>query len=66
MKILRRPAVQDRTGLKRSALYDHMAAGTFPRPVSLGPQAVGWPEHEVDAWIRGRIAKRDNSETSKT
>jgi prophage regulatory protein len=67
MKILRRPAVEDRTGLKHTAIYDAIAEGTFPRPVPLGPQAVGWPEHEVDDWIRGQIAKRDsNPETSKT
>jgi prophage regulatory protein len=66
MRILRRQAVEAKVGLKHTAIYDRIAAGTFPRPVPLGTQAVGWSESEVDAWIRGQIAKRDNSGTSKT
>lgn len=53
--ILRRRQVESRTGLSRSAIYAAIQAGTFPAPVSLGAKAVGWPEHEVDAWIAGRI-----------
>ena len=26
--------------------------GTFPAPISLGDRAVGWLEHELDAWIK--------------
>jgi prophage regulatory protein len=36
-----------------------MAEGTFPKPVKLGPKAVGWVEEEIDAWIRARMAERD-------
>jgi prophage regulatory protein len=36
-----------------------MERGTFPKPVSIGAQAVGWLAHEVDAWIADRIAARD-------
>lgn len=57
--ILRRRAVQDRTGLSRSTIYLRMAQGTFPKPISLGPRAVGWAEVEVDQWIADRIAERD-------
>ena len=54
--ILRRPAVQARTGLSRSTIYLRVAEGTFPRPVSLGARAVGWVESEVSDWLAGRIA----------
>src|SRR5258705_10359808 len=40
--ILRRKQVQNRTGLSRSTIYERVRAGTFPRPISLGPRTVGW------------------------
>ncbi len=58
-RILRRPAVEDITGLSRSTIYQHMQAGIFPKPVRLGPKAVGWLEAEVLAWIEARTAARD-------
>jgi prophage regulatory protein len=58
---LRRPLVEERTGLCCSVIYDQMAAGTFPKPVRLGPQSVGWLEHEIEAWIAERIAERDQT-----
>jgi prophage regulatory protein len=32
-----------------------MAAGTFPRPIALGPGAVAWRESEINDWIAARI-----------
>jgi prophage regulatory protein len=55
-RILRLPAVIDRYGKSRSSIYDDMARGLFPRPISLGTRACGWPENELDAIIRARIA----------
>jgi len=54
-KILRLPVVLDRTGLSRSTVYQRVTEGRFPRPVSLGPRAVGWIETEVEEWITGQI-----------
>jgi prophage regulatory protein len=54
----RRPEVEARTGLTRSAIYELMAAGQFPRPVRISSRAVAWPRGEVDAWIRQRLAAR--------
>jgi prophage regulatory protein len=57
--ILRRPEVSLRTGLGRSAIYAYLQAGRFPRPVKLGPRAVGWIEAEVNQWIASRVEDRD-------
>lgn len=57
--LIRRPRVEEKTGLGRSAIYEMIADGLFPRPVPLGSKSVGWIEHEVDAWIDARIAERD-------
>jgi prophage regulatory protein len=54
---LRLSAVIARTGLSRSTLYEQMAKGRFPRPVQLGPRAVGWLSGEVDTWTRARIGE---------
>ena len=39
-------------GLARSTIYLRIAQGSFPKPISLGPRAVGWIEAEVDVWLR--------------
>jgi prophage regulatory protein len=59
VQILRLPAVKERTGLATSSVYNLIQRGTFPRPVSLSTKTVGWPAHEIDAWIADRIAARD-------
>jgi prophage regulatory protein len=59
-RIIRRPAVEQRTGYKKTELYDLIKEGRFPQPVPLGRRAVGWLEHEVDEWIEERIRARDN------
>ncbi len=52
--ILRRPVVEALTGLSRSTIYQLMADGRFPRPVQLGPRAVGWRQSEIADWIARR------------
>ena len=58
-RILRRPVVESKTGLKHSEIYERIKKLTFPRPVPLGPKAVGWLEEEIDQWIDQRTAERD-------
>lgn len=59
MRLLKRPEVEAKTGLSRSAIYAKIAAGIFPRPVNLGPKAVSWLSTEIDQWICDRVAERD-------
>ncbi len=54
MKILRKPAMLAKTGQSYPTIYRQIQAGTFPQPVQLGPNSVGWIEEEVDAWIKSR------------
>ena len=62
MRVLRRPAVEDLTGLARSTIYTLMARGQFPRPIELaGASTVGWIEDEVIAWIEARVKTRDEN-----
>lgn len=54
--ILRRKQVQSESGYSRSTIYLRMAQGLWPKPVSLGARAVGWPASEVSALNAARIA----------
>tara|TARA_R110000772_G_scaffold146487_7_gene256674 strand:- start:75 stop:338 length:264 start_codon:yes stop_codon:yes gene_type:complete len=51
-RLLRLPEVIDRVGLRRSAIYQRMSEGRFPKSRSLGPKCTVWVEEEIDGWIR--------------
>ncbi len=64
LTILRRKQVEARTGLSRSTLYSKISGKrpgeqdpTFPKPIQIGAKAVGWLEHEIDAWLSAQIEK---------
>jgi prophage regulatory protein len=58
-KILRFPIVIEKTGLSRSTIYLKVSKGDFPKPISLGPNSVGWLEAEIDKWINSKVSERD-------
>ncbi|EHJ63023.1 phage transcriptional regulator, AlpA [Novosphingobium pentaromativorans US6-1] len=37
--------------MKRSAIYQRMSEGRFPKSRSLGPKCAVWVEAEIDDWI---------------
>jgi prophage regulatory protein len=57
-RVLRLPEVEVMTGLKHSAIYEAIEAGTFPPPIELTRAARGWIESEIDAWLDQRIRER--------
>jgi prophage regulatory protein len=68
-RILRLPAVVDRTGLARSTIYLRMRNQNFPEAVNLGGRAVGWFESEINDWLelraqssRGSTEQREHEE----
>lgn len=56
-KIIRLPAVLEQVGLKRTAIYDRIKGGEFPKPIKLG-RVSGWVEAEIQEWIQKRIDER--------
>lgn len=54
-RFLRLSDVKHQVGLGRSAIYQKIKAGEFPRPYPLGVRAVAWLSEEIDAWIESRI-----------
>ena len=56
-RLLRLPEVMARVGLRRSAIYQRMSEGRFPKCRSLGSKCAVWVEAEINAWINS-ISKR--------
>jgi prophage regulatory protein len=55
MKFIRRKEVEAKTGLSRSAIYDHMSKGTFPKNYKIGRRAVAWLEDDIHQWMNEKI-----------
>lgn len=49
--------VKELSSLSTSEVYRRIAAGTFPKQVTLGPKCVVWIDAEVLAWLDARIAE---------
>lgn len=53
-KLIRLPAVEAITALKKSTLYAKVKDKTFPAPVRLSARAVAWREEDVFRWCSER------------
>lgn len=56
--LIRLPAVEATTGLKKSAIYAAMKGGTFPKCVRLGRRCVVWRDSDIQQWIAQRCAQQ--------
>lgn len=63
--VLRLKDVQRLVCLSRSAIYARLADDDFPRPIQLGPRAIGWLHADIDAWIESRTRQSRNTEVAK-
>lgn len=54
--------VRERVTLSKTEIYRKIKAGSFPKPVPLGPRKVAFVEGEVTAWIEDRLKARDAGE----
>lgn len=55
LRLIRLKQVIEAVGLQKSAIYKRIAAGEFPKPISLGGRSVAWLESDIDAWIREKV-----------
>lgn len=60
-RVLRRPEVENVTGLSRSTIYARMEQGTFPQAIPLGGRLVGWLESDINNWIDQRVTTATQS-----
>lgn len=56
-RFIKRQEVESITGLSCTEIYRRIAAGKFPKQVTLGPKSVVWIESEVLTWCDERIAE---------
>ncbi|MNF50627.1 helix-turn-helix transcriptional regulator [Pseudomonas sp. BF-B-30] len=56
-RFIKRQEVESISGLSCTEIYRRIAAGTFPKQITLGPKCVVWIESEVLAWVNERIAE---------
>lgn len=59
-RLLRLPEVIKRVGLRRSAIYQRMSEGRFPKSRSLGPKCSVWLESEINAWVESVACSADD------
>ena len=50
-RIVRLPEVMQLTGLSKATIHRRYRDGTFPRPLRLGPQSIGWWRMEILEWL---------------
>ena len=50
-RLLRLPAVRDRTGLSTPTIYRRQAEGSFPKSIKIGLNAVAWYESDIDEFV---------------
>lgn len=58
-RIIRRHELKAFTGYSIGHIYELIAHGKFPKPIPLGPRAVGWLSDEIAAHQAACIAERD-------
>ncbi len=63
-RLVRMREVQKKIGISRSTVYDWINPNSprfddsFPKPVRLGVNSVGWVDTELEDWLAEKIAAR--------
>lgn len=54
-RFLRLEDVRAASGLSRSAIYEGMADGTFPKCFAIGRRSVAWTSDDIEAWQTAKL-----------
>jgi prophage regulatory protein len=55
-RLIKLPDFEKLTGLRRSAIYERIQRGAFPKSVKVGVRSATWSHAAVQAWISERLA----------
>ena len=58
MRFIKLPQVISITGLSRSAVYQAINEGRFPKQINLGARSIAFLESEVQEWMEACVANR--------
>ena len=58
MRFIKLPQVISITGLSRSAVYQAISEGRFPKQINLGARSIAFLESEVQEWMEACVANR--------
>lgn len=53
-RMLRIAEIRQITGVSAATIWRWVKEGTYPAPVKLGPNSVGWRESEIREWLESR------------
>ena len=59
LRIVRPKGMEAITSLSLPTIYRLVKQGTFPRPIRLSTQAVGWDINDIAEWIDGCKARQN-------
>lgn len=51
--------VMNKTGMKRSTIYNQMNSGKFPKSISISANRIVWLESEIIGWMEEKISQRN-------
>lgn len=70
-KLIRWPAVKERTDLSRATIDRYERKGRFPQRVRVDPSndafnsPVAWYEHEVAEWVHSRVRAASDADVER-
>jgi len=57
-RVVRKPELFSRIGLCDVTIWRMEKAGKFPKRITIGSNAVGWLNSEIEDWLAHRAADR--------
>ena len=63
-QMLRPTEVMARTGLSRTTIWRKVKDGSFPNPLVLGKNSIGWPAQTITDWLESRERRSYSAESS--
>ena len=62
--MLRPPEVMARTGLSRTTIWRKVKAGSFPAPLVLSENSIGWTAQSIEDWLESRPRRTYGTEVA--
>jgi len=61
MQVILYDEAAQQTRLSISTIRERVRAGTFPQPLALGERRRGFLQSDIDEWLKGLAATRDDA-----